>query len=130
MEFIKGANLVVIERGFQGGQGSRALGDQNSVVRYKLDLHDIKYIEPTGSQLKKFVLGKGQGVDKALMLREVWRLWGIDAVNNDEADAAGLAKIGWAYAAGPEYMSDLAAHQRAVIEALRYPKKRKRRLRK
>lgn len=44
------------------------------------------------TQLKKFCLGKGAG-GKELILREVYKKWGIEARDNNQADAAVLAHI-------------------------------------
>lgn len=44
--------------------------------------------------LKKFVIGNAKNAEKSLMLREVYKRWGIDAGNDNEADAIGLVMIG------------------------------------
>lgn len=49
--------------------------------------------------LKKYVTGKAR-VEKNAMMMHVYKRWGFEAKNDDEADAAGLAMIGRALCDG------------------------------
>src|SRR5690348_12767107 len=58
-----------------------------AIVRYFLKQNGISWLEPTPTQLKKFVLGK-QG-DKAMMMLGVYKRWGFEPKCDDTADAYG-----------------------------------------
>lgn len=79
---FNGANIVSVEIG--------------TVVRWFLRQHDRRWLEPTPTQLKRFVLGKQGG--KPQMVAGVQARWGHKAMNHDTADAYGLACIGLAWA--------------------------------
>lgn len=86
----------------------RSLGQCNEIAYPTL-------VTPT--QAKKFVLGPRQaGVKqtKALMLKGVYRKWGIDLTDDNLADAYTLARVAGALATGN---TDLA-YEREVIGAL------------
>jgi crossover junction endodeoxyribonuclease RuvC len=67
------------------------------------------------STLKKFVTGKGNS-EKNIMIREVFRRWGIEAANDNEADAVALAAVG---ACLVGQMEPTTTQQREVIALLR-----------
>jgi crossover junction endodeoxyribonuclease RuvC len=69
--------------------------------------------------LKKFVTGSGKG-EKEMMIREVYRRWGVEARNNNEADAAGLLQVGRAVIGDIE---DLTVPQREVVVAIQKQKR-------
>jgi crossover junction endodeoxyribonuclease RuvC len=89
---------VVIE-GYGGAfKGSLIpLVEVGTVVRYFLRQLGHQWLEPAPTQLKLFVLGKGAGEKEQVML-QVYKRWGHEAVNNDEADAYVLACIGLGHA--------------------------------
>ena len=74
------------------------------------------------SSLKKFVIGSGKG-EKNLMLLHVFKKWGIEAVNDDEADAVALARVGVALV-----NPDAAKHkyEKEVLAVITAEKKTKR----
>jgi crossover junction endodeoxyribonuclease RuvC len=77
-----------------------SIGELGGVVKAYLFKEGItpKIIPPTS--LKKFVTGKGNA-KKELMLKEVYKKWGVDFDDNNLADAYGLARHAlWDYAAG------------------------------
>ena len=62
------------------------------IVRTMLYEKGIPFCLVTPLQLKKFILGKGAG-EKSLILREVFRRWKVEAVDDNQADAVGLAHL-------------------------------------
>jgi len=48
-----------------------------------------KFYVPAAGQLKKFATGKGN-CDKSIVVREVFKRWGVEAANDNEADATTL----------------------------------------
>jgi crossover junction endodeoxyribonuclease RuvC len=81
--------------------------------------HRVIVVPP--SSLKKFVAGKGNA-EKSMMIREVYRRWGVEAANDNEADAAGLLMVGLAVTGDN---SDLTAPQREVVNSILTPKVKK-----
>jgi len=67
------------------------------------------------SALKKFITGSG-GAKKEMVIREVFRRWKIEAADNNQADAAGLAYVGAAYLGRLEAMT---APMREVVGKLK-----------
>lgn len=114
--------LCVIE----GVVSSFGKGDRSELMALHWFIRDRLYPSPTlvvaPAQLKKFVLGSGKG-EKSLMLREVYRRWGVEAANDNEADAVGLAMIGAAYLDESRCVNQA---QREVVAALKAGPKRKR----
>lgn len=64
-----------------------------TTVRMALFEKEFPFVIIAPSQLKKFVTGKGTG-DKSMILREVYKRWGIDAKDDNQADASVLAYLG------------------------------------
>jgi Holliday junction resolvasome RuvABC endonuclease subunit len=62
-----------------------------AVVRLALLERGLPFSVVTDSQLKKYACGKGSGVQKSVILREVFRKWGIEARDDNQADATVLA---------------------------------------
>ena len=63
-----------------------------TVIRMTLHERDIPFVIIAPSQLKKFVTGKGTG-EKSMILREVFKRWGINAADDNQADATVLAYL-------------------------------------
>ena len=64
--------------------------------------------------LKKYVTGKGTGIQKNQMLLHIYKTWGIEFTDDNAADAYALAKL----ASG----ASEKAYQREVVEKLQDPK--------
>jgi crossover junction endodeoxyribonuclease RuvC len=83
----------------------------------RLDLYNsgIEMVEVAPTQVKKFALGKGVGKKEQILL-QVYKRWGIEYNNSDEADAYVLYRIGLCYAGicEPENKA-----QREVLEKLK-----------
>lgn len=64
--------------------------------------------------LKKYVTGKGTGVQKNQMLLQVYKKWGVEFNDDNGADSYGLARI----ARG----TDVLAYEIEILEKLKDPK--------
>ena len=63
-----------------------------TAIRLALYEKGISFIVVAPNSLKKFITGKGSG-EKSMILREVFRRYGSEAKNDNEADALVLAHI-------------------------------------
>jgi Holliday junction resolvasome RuvABC endonuclease subunit len=86
-----------------------------TLMRVRLYEAGIPFFVVSPSQLKKFVLGKGTG-QKDLILREVYKRWGINAENNDQADSVVLAYLAESLIMGSK--DDMPKFQIEVIDAV------------
>ena len=66
------------------------------ILRLRLYEAGIQMIEVSPTQLKKFALGKGVGKKEQILL-QVFKRWGVEFDNSDEADAYVLYRIGLCY---------------------------------
>ena len=62
------------------------------LMRRALHYGGLEWTDVAPSTLKKFVCGRGNA-EKSMMLMRVYQNWGISPGNDNEADAAGLAKL-------------------------------------
>lgn len=89
--------LVSIEGYAFGNKFSLAtLVELGTLIRYAVLTSNLDYIAPSPTTLKKFVTGAGN-TKKNKMILEVYKRWGIEAANDDVADAIGLSAMGLAY---------------------------------
>jgi len=70
-----------------------------TIMRFALYHHKIPFVVISPSQLKKFATGKGN-CQKNMVLREVFKRWGVDCVDDNQADALTLAKMAHHISAG------------------------------
>ena len=98
-----GASLVNIEVG--------------AILRYFLKQSGLQYLEPSPTQVKKFVAGNGKNIPKERMMMEVLDRWGHKAVDNNTADAYGLACMGLAHA---NRLAKMTMPMREVIGTLKF----------
>lgn len=120
--------LIVIE-GFSYGSKGRSVFDiaylgwriREELEEYKSD-DNIPWIEVPPAQLKQFATGKGNA-NKEIILQQVYKHWGEEFSDNNQADAYVLAQIGRAYLGETD---DLTAFQREVIANLKGEKPTKR----
>jgi len=83
-------------------------------IRAKLRFWSIHVAVVAPASLKKFITGGGKA-EKSTIVREVYKRWGIEANDDNQADAAGLAYV--AAAIVGEYEPANAA-QREVVDKL------------
>ena len=124
-------DLIAIE-GFSYGSKGRSVFDIAYLGwRIREDLEwlriedGIPWLEVPPSQLKKFATGQGNA-NKEIILQQVYKRWGVEFSDNNQADAYVLAQIGRAYSGDTE---GLTAFQQEVIANLKgeKPKKKPRR---
>lgn len=85
---------VAMEGYAYGAQMAHMAGELGGMV--KLTLLEEFGIHPlivAPSMLKKYVTGKGTGVQKNQMLLNIYKKWGIEFTDDNAADAFALAKI-------------------------------------
>lgn len=116
----KAPKIIVIE-GFSYGSKGRGVFDIAYLgwrIREELEAYrvedDVPWLEVSPSQLKQFATGKGNA-NKEIVLQQVYKRWGVELSDNNQADAYVLAQIGRAYL----YRVDMTDFQKKVIQALR-----------
>jgi Holliday junction resolvasome RuvABC endonuclease subunit len=114
------ANVIVME-GYSFGSmpGQSRIHELGGIVRYHLAREQHNWLEVPPSTLKKFLTGKGNA-DKNVVLKEVYRRYGLDLNDDNMADAFGLAKIGEAMIS----TAGLPVFQVEVIEGIKTPRVR------
>jgi Holliday junction resolvasome RuvABC endonuclease subunit len=122
-ELVHEGDFVVIENNaFNAvGRAKSGLAELNGIVKFWLWRRQIPYALVAPTTLKKFILGAGKG-EKSLIIREVFKQYGLDAGTDDEADACVLAHIGQCLI-GREQPKNQA--QREVLVTLTAEKKKK-----
>ncbi len=91
------------------------LVELGGLLRFMLWLDGHKWLDPRAGELKKFVIGKGNG-DKSQMQMFVLHRWGHVSKSDDTADAYGLACIGLAHA---NKLPNITKEMRAVVGSLK-----------
>ena len=107
---------VIIE-GFAFGAKGQAIYEiagLGYIVRLALRYRGVPVLEVAPAQLKKYATGKGNAT-KEIIIREVFRRWGFEARDNNEADAFVLGQIGLALAGLSEPSTEF---QRVVLKDL------------
>ena len=85
--------LVAIEGyAFGSRTAQHSIAEWGGLLRYTLWLQDFAFVEVPPTTIKSFVTGKGNS-EKALMLREVFRKWGFEAFDDNDADAYCCARF-------------------------------------
>lgn len=94
LEFKNELKLTLIEGLSYGstGDGAAQLAALNYYIRIFLLQNNINYGFPTPPALKKFVTGKGN-CKKNLMLKEVYKKWGVDFTDDNICDAYSLSRL-------------------------------------
>lgn len=87
-----------------------------TAVRLALHERQIPFVIVSPPQVKKFVTGKGVG-QKSMILKEVYKRWGIEAKDDNQADACVLAHIAEALIDG--YNDQTPKFQVEVIDKVR-----------
>jgi len=97
-----------------------------TVVRMALYDRKIPFYTVAPSQLKKFCTGKGNG-PKSIIIREVYKRWGMDCKDDNQADALVLCSIARAIGVPgediPKFQTEVA--QKIVDERPHYHVKEK-----
>ena len=91
------------------------IGELGGAIRKLLWLSKIPWVEIAPAAVKKFATGKGNA-DKNLVLMNIYKRWGVECANDNQADAYALAKIGWELV---EPSDCLPVFQEQVMEKIR-----------
>lgn len=83
-----------------------------TLVRVALLERGLPFYVVSPGQLKKFATGKGN-VPKSIVVREVYKKWGVDAKDDNQADACVLAHMAEAIHLGTE---GLNKYQQAAVK--------------
>ena len=91
---IPKVQVVYIEEISFGSQGSGSdqLAALNYFIRIFLLQNNFLYFTVPPTTLKKYITGKGQ-CKKNLMLKEVYKRWGVDYEDDNLADAYSLSRL-------------------------------------
>lgn len=117
---LRPTDIIMIEEYAYGANGQiTRIAELGGILRYKLLIEQKfdyeQFVQVSPSALKKFVTGKGN-VKKEQMMKEVFKRWGFDPEDNNEADAFALAIMGGT-AAVAEVINP-PKHQREAIAAV------------
>jgi len=90
--------MVCVEDIFMPRQQARIrqainLAQLAGVVRVALVEAGFPFFVVGDGQLKKYACGKGSGVQKSIIVREVYRKWGVEAKDDNQADGCVLAYL-------------------------------------
>ena len=85
-----------------------------TLVRVAIYDAGYPFFIPVNSQIKKFVTGKGTS-QKNIVVREVYKRWGIDAKDDNQADACGMAHLAEALVEAPEVVKERPQYQVKVV---------------
>lgn len=98
-----GAGVVVFEDFAHAAKGASLHQLAGSAMMIRAELianNDLPYMLVAPSTLKKFIVGRGGSpknpVPKEIVIRDLYRNFGFEAQENNEADAVGLAYLGLA----------------------------------
>jgi len=64
-----------------------------AVMRMSLYEAGYPFFIVAASQIKKFATGKGSGIQKSIVVREVYKRWGVEAKDDNQADACAMAHL-------------------------------------
>lgn len=119
--FVQVSQVILIE-GYSYGSflaNSRAIAEIGGLVRYNILDVGKTYTEIPPKTLKRFITSKGNA-EKNVVLKEVYKRWGIDVDSDDVADAVGLCKMGQAMnGIGLDGLKDF---QRHVVDEIMHPR--------
>lgn len=126
--------LVCIENYSFGSRNNREImGELGGVIRLLLYRKNIDFLTPTPGQVKKFATGSGNGDEttKEKVMMNVFKIWGFEAKDNNEADAYTLARIALAIVQKNEIVDyKLLKHQKEVVNVVLNPPEKKKRKKK
>jgi len=115
---------VIAVEGFSFGSKGKGIDFQfglGHAIRLELYRQDMKWIEVSPTQVKKFATGKGT-TKKENMILPINRLWGFEHESNNVRDAFVLAQVARSVQTG----STMTEYQKDVIEAILGPSESKR----
>lgn len=96
-----------------GSQMANMLGELGGVVKLVLKGHGVYPLIIPPTTLKKYVTGKGTGIQKNQMLLHTYKKWGVEFTDDNACDSFALARM----AAG---VADLA-YEKEIIQKISSP---------
>jgi len=121
MAAADGAQGAAIEGYAMGAKfGREALGELGGVIRAALWEAGIPYIIVAPNKLKLFATGHGGG-DKGNVMVSVFKKYGLDGLDNNQADAVVLANMAQAYFGGIDAGELLAYEKKAMADVEHVP---------
>lgn len=85
---------VAIEGTVVRSQSASVLGELSGVTKaYLFETHNLFPLQVPPMSLKKFVTGKGNGVQKNQILLHVYKKWNVEFSDDNAADAYSLARF-------------------------------------
>ncbi|CAH0448137.1 ribonuclease [Vibrio phage vB_ValS_VA-RY-4] len=87
-------DLIIIEGYAMGARGlSTQIIEASALIKFVLAARGYDWIEIPPKSLKVFVTNNGNA-NKDVIIKQVYKLWGIDTDDNNQADAVSLAQMG------------------------------------
>lgn len=86
-----------------------------TLMRVRLLDCGYSFYIPVAGQLKKFATGKGR-CEKSIVVREVYKKWGVEVTDDNQADACTLAYMASAIVGGEK---ELTKYQEQVINKVK-----------
>jgi crossover junction endodeoxyribonuclease RuvC len=118
--YVRGANLVCIEDfAFSRPNQAHNLGGLGWIIRVMLHEENIPFVVVGTGQVKKFATGKGNAKKPEVMIG-IFKRWGVEFADDNEADAFVLMKIAEVLVAGEwsEEFEQLPKFQQQVIQEI------------
>lgn len=84
---------VAIEGYAFGSQMANMLGELGGIVKLALQRHGVYPLIIPPTTLKKYVTGKGTGIQKNQMLLHAYKKWGVEMADDNACDSFALARI-------------------------------------
>lgn len=116
-KFAYMSDLVIME-GLSFGSNDPSAQERAGLaylIRYFFWQEKQRYLLAAPSQVKKFCTGKGNA-KKEMLIKEVYKRWGVEAADNNQADALVLMQIGRCLMGTLEPTTDA---QRDVLKVLK-----------
>ncbi|UOX39972.1 ribonuclease H-like domain protein [Vibrio phage V-YDF132] len=87
-------DLIIVEGYAMGSKGmSTTIVEVSALIKFAMFAKGYRWIEVPPSNLKMFAYNVGNG-SKSLMIKEVYKRWGFDVRDDNQADAIALCMMG------------------------------------
>jgi len=118
--FTNNPSMIIYEGYSMGSHSGRTfdIGELGGVLKMFAYSHGFPILLVPPSVLKKFITRKGNASKEEVVL-QLYKRFGYEAPQNDEADAIGLFLFGEAYLAGDQSVDALAAKCQLLAPRLR-----------
>ncbi len=111
--------LAVVEGyAFGGSPKAHSLGELGGVIKLMLWRMRIRTLIVPPTTLKKFVTGSGVG-DKGNVMKDIYKHWGVETLDNNASDAAACAIMGYHWLCpdmlAPKYRKEALAKVEVIL---------------